>query len=210
MGGTARAALASIALGVMAMVIAMALMSGYRNDLEQKLVAGNAAVVAYPLSASGEETVAAREISKLPGVTGVERVAFAEGSLSRPSGESVEVTLRGTGGGDRRFGNAGQLLSRPALAGHGVVLGRDLADRLGVQRGDALRLMALGFRDGRPMFRYRTLIVAGTFASGFSEFDRSWAVLPRRLIEGLSDGGVKSDLLEISVADVSETSAITA
>lgn len=207
-GGTARAALASIALGVMAMVIAMALMSGYRGDLEQKLIAGNAAIVAYPLAPKGGEKKAEEKVRRLPGVTGVERVAFAQGSLSRRSGESVEVTLRGTGGRDRRFGDAGKLLSRPALAGHGVVLGRELAQRLGVRPGDSLRLMALGLSGGRPEFRYRTLVVAGTFTSGFSEFDRSWAVLPRKLIEGLSGGGLKSDLLEISVASAERTGAI--
>ncbi len=207
-GGTARAALASIALGVMAMVIAMALMSGYRADLEQKLIAGNAAIVAYPLGSKVQEKAGEEKVSRIPGVAGVERVAFAQGSLRRPEGQSVEVTLRGTGGRDRRFGEAGKLLANPALAGHGVVLGRELAQRLGVRVGDSLRLMVLGFSDDRPGFRYRTLTVAGTFASGFSEFDRSWAVLPRSLIEGLSGGGLKSDLLEISVWNAERTGEI--
>ena len=52
---TAVAALLSIALGVMAMVIAMALMTGYREDLERKLIAGNAAVLAYPLGPPGKK-----------------------------------------------------------------------------------------------------------------------------------------------------------
>src|SRR5258708_19106173 len=46
--GTARAALLSTGLGVTAMIIAMALMTGYREDLQGKLVRGNAAVIAYP------------------------------------------------------------------------------------------------------------------------------------------------------------------
>ena len=50
--GTARAALIGTTLGVTAMVIAMALMSGYREDLRRKLVRGNAAVIAYPLFGS--------------------------------------------------------------------------------------------------------------------------------------------------------------
>ena len=43
--GTARAALAATALGVTAMIIAMALMTGYREDLRRKLVEGNAPIV---------------------------------------------------------------------------------------------------------------------------------------------------------------------
>ena len=42
-----------------------------------------------------------------------------------------------------------------------------------------MRLVALGFADGRPRFRYQSLRVTGTFATGFAEFDRSW-VLARR------------------------------
>ena len=52
LGGTARAAVASTALGVVAMVIAMALMSGYRHDLERRLLAGNAAEVTIRRCAS--------------------------------------------------------------------------------------------------------------------------------------------------------------
>ena len=41
LNGTARAALVATLLGVTAMVIAMALMTGYREDLRRKLVRGN-------------------------------------------------------------------------------------------------------------------------------------------------------------------------
>ena len=71
--GTARAALLSTALGVMAMIIAMALMTGYRQDLQSKLVRGNAAVIAYPV---GGETGALsperrRKLLAIPGVRAV-------------------------------------------------------------------------------------------------------------------------------------------
>ena len=56
--GTARAALAATALGVMAMVIAMALMTGYREDLQSKLVRVNAAVIAYPVGTEGSRIFA--------------------------------------------------------------------------------------------------------------------------------------------------------
>ena len=53
MDSTARAALIAITIGVTAMVIAMALMTGYQKDLQRKLVRGNAAVIVYPLAAAG-------------------------------------------------------------------------------------------------------------------------------------------------------------
>ncbi len=48
---------------------------------------------------------------------------------------------------------------------------------LGARPGDLLRLTALGLGDGRPRFTFRSLRVARTFETGFSEFDRAWAVV---------------------------------
>ena len=68
------------------------------------------------------------------------------------------------------------------------MLGKDLADKLGAKPGDVLRLVALGFGEGRPRFRYQSLRVSGTFATGFAEFDRSWVLLDRALVERLMGG----------------------
>lgn len=224
--GTARAALLATALGVTAMVIAMALMTGYREDVQGKLIAGNAAIVAYPLAAEGPlppETL--RRVAAIPGVVEVGRVAYGQGSLAGGAApQGVEVVLRGVeprGGG---AGDPGLLTARPEQLRPprdgipGAVLGEDLARKLGVrsaaleppaggpqpggaQAGDVLRLVALGFEDGRPRFRYQSLRVTGTFASGFAEFDRSWVVLDRRLVEELMGAEAASDLVELRVAD---------
>src|SRR5260370_36525597 len=120
--GTARAALLATALGVTAMVIAMALMTGYREDLETKLIRGNAAVLAYPVdSSAGARLDAARldRLRRIPGVRKVGKVAYGQGSLAsarRPDG--LEVVLRGVGaGGGRRAARAAGLgPPPPALA----------------------------------------------------------------------------------------------
>ncbi len=212
--GTARAALLATALGVTAMVIAMALMTGYREDLQRKLVGGNAAIVAYPLvsrhGALPPRTL--RELESIPGIVHVGRVAYGQGSLAGGEApEGIEVVLRGVDprrdGGAARAGElsatAEQL--RPSPEGiPGAVLGDDLARRLGVGEGAVLRLVALGFEEGRPRFRYQSLRVSGIFATGFAEFDRSWVVLDRRVIERLMGPEVASDLLEFVVEDPDE------
>jgi lipoprotein-releasing system permease protein len=205
---TALAALASIAVGVTAMVVAMALMTGYREDLETKLIAGNAAVLAYPLSPrapSGEEV--RRRLLALPGVTAASEVAYGQGTLTspaRPDGEAV--TLRGVTGSDPLGGPAARL--RPDAEGvPGVVLGAELARRLEVADGDLLRLVALGFAGGQPRFRYQSVRVAGTYRTGFAEFDRNWMVLERAVVARLT-GGSGSSLYEIAVADPQQAPAI--
>ena len=200
---TALAALASIALGVTAMVIAMALMTGYRGDIERKLIAGNAAVLAHPLGPLGRTARpdVEKKLRAIPGVTAVGLIAYGQGTLlssARPEGEAV--TLRGVGAGPDAL--AGQA---PPLAGGpdgvpGVVLGAELALRLGVKAGEPLRLVALGHTAGRPAFRYQTLRTTGTFRTGFAEFDRNWVVLQRPVVERVSGGG-GMPLYEIAVAE---------
>ncbi|MFL6193446.1 MAG: FtsX-like permease family protein [Thermoanaerobaculia bacterium] len=205
--GTARAALLSTALGVTAMIIAMALMTGYRQDLQTKLVRGNAAVIAYPVGGEPGELPAAkaRALLAIPGVEKIGRVAYGQGSLSSPGWpQGLEVILRGVdAGGGQLTATAEQL--RPTPEGiPSTVLGKDLADRLKARPGEVLRLVALGFGEGRPRFRYQSVRVSGTFATGFAEFDRSWVLLERPLVERLMGGEAAVDLLEFTVADPEE------
>lgn len=209
--GTARAALLSTALGVMAMIIAMALMTGYREDLQGKLVRGNAAVIAYPV---GGEPAAIppgkrRALMAIPGVEKIGSVAYGQGSLaSQARPEGVEVVLRGVDPGGGQLTATAEQLRPSAEDIPSTVLGKDLADKLKARPGELLRLVALGLQDGRPRFRYQSLRVSGTFATGFAEFDRSWVLLDRAVVERLMGGEPAMDLLEFTVTDAEEAPRI--
>jgi lipoprotein-releasing system permease protein len=213
--GTARTAFFSGTLGVLAMTVAMALLSGYRGDLQRKLVGANAAVVVYPISPATAALEPARldALRRLPGVDSVQTVSFGQGtfsSLQRPDG--VAVTVRGVDPGDPLVGDPRARLPAPAAVGASpaagaalppVFLGSELAAALRVGQQDVVRWAALGFRDGRPRFTYATLRVAGGFHTGFSEFDRTWAVAPRGLVEARASGGGLGQLIEIRAVDAS-------
>src|SRR6185503_16532327 len=203
---TALAALLSIALGVTAMVIAMSLMTGYREDLQRKLIKGNAAVLAYPLGPPGRASREELEkrLRAIPGVTTVGKVAYGQGTLissARPEGEAV--TLRGVASGRDALAGEAPSLAPGDDGVAGTVLGAELAHQLGVRAGEPVRLVALGFGAGRPAFRYQSLRVTGTFRTGFAEFDRNWLV-----VERLTGGSGGSTLFEIAVADPSRAPAI--
>jgi lipoprotein-releasing system permease protein len=211
--GTARAALLATALGVLAMVIAMALMTGYRRDLEAKLIRGNAAVVAYPVAGQGAAPERRRlsGLRAIPGVVDVGQIAYGQGSIgSSAAPAGIDVTLRGVDAG------VGQLSASPVnLAADprgivGAVLGTSLADRLGVRPGAVLRLVVLGFDNGRPRFHYLSVRVSALFSTGFAEFDRSWVVLDRQLVEHLMGSSQGADLLELRVGELSEVPRIVA
>jgi lipoprotein-releasing system permease protein len=203
--GTAVAALGSAGLGTAAMVVAMSLMNGYTEDLQDKMLQSGAIIV----TPTGDDAAAPdpRRLEELPEVEGVTYAAFAQGSLLSPRYPSgLDVTLRGVEPGRGRFGGSAEELAIAADGIAGALLGADLAARLGVTAGDRLRLVALGFDGGRSPFRYRTLEVAGTFDTGFSQFDQGYVVVDRRLVEGL---GLGAGLYEVAVRQPSQVDAVT-
>ena len=213
--GAARAALLASALGVSAMVIGMAVMSGYREDLERKLLRGAAAVMVYPLSDERLELDAdtRARFSSVDGVSGVRRVSYAQGSLAPPAGGgAIEVSIRGSDeledpGGLGRI----EWLEGAAEEGEGasLVVGSELAELLPQPLGAPARLMVLGVDGGgRPRFRYRTVRVVGTFSSGLSEFDRRLVLMERRELEALSRAEVGEALFEVLLERPKETARV--
>ena len=198
LAATAWAALGATALGTAALAVAMALMTGYREDLQAKLLGGNAAVLVFsrPASADLVPEDPAPRLREIAGVTRVDRVAFLQGVLAGPAGEA-EVTVRGAGP------EAGSLAGPRTPTGEDgiahVRLGRELARTLGAAPGDTLRWTVLGLADGRPRFSFRTLFVEDTFATGFSEFDQSWAVLAESTLTAIPGAGTPS--WELAVDD---------
>ncbi|MDY7093893.1 MAG: FtsX-like permease family protein [Acidobacteriota bacterium] len=194
LSGTARVAFAATALGVTALIIAMALMTGYQAELERKLSGGGGAVLAIPVGLGSDEAPAAtvEALRGLPEVARVQAVVLGQGVLtSSANPEGLEVTVRGIdasspgrgspGDGAGPLGATEEQLAVAEDGLPGAVLGVELAKVLGVAPGDVLRLVAVGFSDGRPRFRYQSVRCTGTFASGLAEFDGAWLLIRRPL-----------------------------
>lgn len=215
--GAARSALAATAIGVAAMVVAMALMTGYKGALQRKLTQGRIAVMAYPLTPSAFEIddQTRRDLLGMEAVEGVRRVSYGQGSLrSRARPDGTDVTLRGVEAAAAMEG-LGTVERLPALETGAssadsaeVVVGKDLATRVAAQPGEVLRLLVLGAREGRPRFSYRSVRITATFSSGLSEFDQKLVVLDRDTLEELIGAAVGETIFEILVSDASRSTAV--
>lgn len=206
LAGTGRAAVASISIGVGALVIAMALMSGYRHDLERRLLAGSAAVGVFPESRSAGREDLLERLAAIDGVVSVGRVVYGQGSVStetQPNG--LDATFRGID--PSGAGLAGRPVDLESAEGDlpAVALGAELAGALGVAAGDVVRLTVLEISLERPTFRYRSARVSEVFHSGYFEFDRSWAVVERPLLERLT--GLASTW-ELTLADPADADRV--
>lgn len=209
LAGTAFAALLATAVGVLAMVIAMALMTGYREDLQAKLIRGNAAVVVAPLADARKALPTALATMEAdPRVIDVSAVQYGQGSLT-VRGAAAEVTLRGVDPGSSADFTSGEGLA-PQDGHVGVGLGRELAEQLAVARGDTLRLAAIGYTSGRLRFRYRSVRISELFDTGFSEFDQSWVILDRAALQELTGTSSVDQLFELRLADPGEAPEVAA
>jgi lipoprotein-releasing system permease protein len=178
-------AMLGIALGVMALVAVLSVMNGFERELERRILD----IVAHAtLEGDGGRLDAWREIAAESGSgPGVVAVApFVEGRGMLVAGErSSAVDLRAVQPEAERRVSA---LERH-LGGRGfdelepgrwrVLLGRGLAEKLGVAPGDkVLAVIAQG--DVTPvgvMPRRRQLTVAGLIDAGMYEFDQGLAIL---------------------------------
>ena len=178
-------AMLGIALGVMALVAVLSVMNGFERELERRILD----IVAHAtLEGDGGRLDAWREIAaETGGGPGVVAIApFVEGRGMLVAGErSSAVDLRAVQPDAERRVSA---LERH-LGGRGfdelepgrwrVLLGRGLAEKLGVAPGDrVLAVIAKG--DVTPagvMPRQRQLTVAGLVDAGRYEFDQGLAIL---------------------------------
>lgn len=221
---TALAALVATGLGVTAMVVAMALMTGYTGDLERMLIGLQGEVIASPRLGGGDFAAAPADAAvrrqrldalleraaEVEGVERVGRVVYGEGALESPAlREGTNVVLRGVEGDDRIVRQSGGDLSVDAGGLAGAVLGKELGRRLEVEEGDVLRLVVLDPTGRRPKFRYRSLRVEGFFTVGFAEFDAEWLLVDRGVLTELS-GGQGLEMVEFDLVDDVPHEPITA
>ena len=175
-----------VMVGVMAVLIALALMTGLQGELRDRLV-GSAAHV-YVLKAGGlknpQEEV--RRLLKVPHVVAAAPVVQGKGLMTTDAGGQAFVDVKGIIPAQERTVTqiekaivSGSLdsLNTPAGETPTVLLGKDLATELHVSVGDSVRLIT---SEGTltpigPMLRPILFKVAGTFSLGLLEYDSAYA-----------------------------------
>ena len=200
--------LVGIALGVATLIIVMAVMNGFRQELLSKILGLDGHVVVRGIEGglTDYDAIAAR----IRGVPGVVRVApKVDGQLMATSnGLTAGVIVRGLRGRDlKSFTVVSKTLSEGALArfeGDDVVIvGARLAQKLRIATGMTITLIAP--RGNVTPFgmtpRIKTYRIAGTFNVGMSQYDSSLIFMPLEQAQLYFNMGDTVTGLEMMVAD---------
>ena len=196
--GTALAAFAGIALAVTALVVTVALMSGYSQAIATALQRGNAHMVGFAFGrlTPDEADRTALEMASIDGVRRATPVTYLTGLLDDPAEPTnpLPVILKAVADPPSYTG----LAAWPSDAGLTAVLGGRLSERVGLTAGDraTVRLPPEG---GSWILPALNLQVIGTFSLSFAEFDEQWITVPlAEVLRVLPETGVAGIEIELA------------
>jgi lipoprotein-releasing system permease protein len=177
-----------VAIGVAVLIVVLSVMNGFEDELRSRILSVTSHATLSAFGAGVPEWEGLRErVLETPGVSGA--APFVEGEAlllaDRANGASAPASVRGID--PALEGEVSAIASRlrsgslEALVpgGYGVLLGAELARRLGVEKGDSI-VMAIAQGTVTPagvVPRMRRFKVAGVFYSGMYEIDNALALV---------------------------------
>jgi len=204
-----------ITLGVATLIIVMAVMNGFRQELFNKMLGLNGHVVVHSLSDFSDFDQVANRVRKVPGVKYALPLVEGQVMISTPQSSSGAL-VRGLReadlkelkavSGNIRFGTLDGFDQKPGLA-----LGSRLANELNVKVGDQVSLLtprgastALGTAP-----RVKRYPVAAIFEIGMSEYDSSILFMPLNEAQRYFNQPDSVTVLEVVLDSPDEVGALT-
>jgi len=208
---------AGIAIGVAALVIAIALITGFQGDVQEKILGATSHVMVSDLGGRGLEGYEemAGKIRAIPGVESVSAVVYNT-VLITGIGETSGALVKGIDFERERPGSpwlqrleAGEI---PKAGGgrDGLLLGRDLALRIGAQVGDVVRIITASSTLGPTglLPKRKTFEVAGIFSTGLYEFDSTTALVAISVAQKLFGLEGRASYIQVKLDDIFAAPAI--
>ncbi|MCC7008374.1 MAG: ABC transporter permease [Acidobacteria bacterium] len=177
-----------VGVGVMALIIALALMTGVQTELRDRIVGSTAHVFISKDDPNPPPLDADPAHWRRPGVRGASPMIVGFGLLTASGQTPKAVTIKGidprtepdvTDIGRSLSNGALQAVARAGDRLDGVLLGAELARELGVTTGDTVDVFTSNLTPTLVgvIPRTRPLTVVGTFSFGFYEIDDSYALV---------------------------------
>jgi lipoprotein-releasing system permease protein len=202
-----------VMVGVMAVLIALALMTGLQGELRDRIVGSAAHVYVMKVGGITDPQAEVQRLKAVPRVTGAAPVVQGKGLLTSESGGQAFIELKGIVPEQERTVTrieqsivTGSLDALNTVPGEppAILLGKDLAANLHVSAGDRVRLLTpegatltpFGAFPRKPLFR-----VAGTFSLGLFEYDSSYGFVRLDVAQRYLDRTLP-DFIELRIDDM--------
>jgi lipoprotein-releasing system permease protein len=210
-----------VTVGVMALVVALALMTGLQNELRDRILGSNPHVYVWKIGGISDYRAEANRLRMVAHVVGAAPAILGQALISA-SRESDPIQVKGI---DPELeqqvtdiknamlsGSLSALMSDtnaepgagfPGGPSDGVLLGKDLAVKLGVRVGDSVSLLTpQGTLSPMGMIpRMRRLRVAGIFTLGLYEFDSTYGYVSLNVAKRLFNKE-QVDMMQLRVDDI--------
>lgn len=211
---------AGVTLGVMALIVVLAVMTGFEEDLKEKILGTNAHIVVVRNGGPMDDYHQVMEkLARFKGVIAATPFIYNQVMLS--SGKNVSgVVLRGIDVRSDRLvtnlshsvveGNIDDLeptMGKGSVALPGLLIGKELAKHLNLFVGDKVNVISpmgnitpLGMMPKMKPFR-----VAGIFNTGMFEYDSTLAYISLDQAQAFFDLGDTVTGIQLKVTDVYQT-----
>lgn len=212
---TSVVAVLGIGIGVSALIVALALANGFRDEMREKILRGTAHI--NVMRADGRPISGYQKLSeRIKTIRGV-RSAFAtsyDGALLIGSRGAAYAVLRGL---DTHSEQALNEVKASVVEGSltaivkdtsktedlpSVLIGSELATRTGLRVGEIAEIISADTNSVPVNPVKRSVRVAGFFRSGLFEYDSTWIYLPLDVASEFSGAPQTASLISLQLEDI--------
>ena len=215
--------IAGVTLGVAVVCFVMSMHNGFEAEIRSRLLGTTSHITVFNLRGDfiHEYRDLVERLESIPGVVAASPFIYYKAAISS-SNEGDGIVVRGIDPDlERKTAN----ISRDIKAGafnfertlfegdslSGIILGKNLADRLGVYVGQSVVLYSLRGEDLRTNSRPRVakFYVSGIFETGYYEFDGEMAYISLESAQKLFMTGDVATAVHMKLTDIYQADAMT-
>src|SRR5262252_3443978 len=213
-------AISAVAAGVASLILVLAMMTGFREDFQTKILSGTQDMnllrkdgrpledyrqLEQRLQSFPHIRAASATLYQKVLITGKQDTSGAElKGVDLAAPRAASEVFQFTAQGDPELLGEPETDTETGAKIDRIVLGRDLAEAVGLAMGDIATVISpQGHLTPVGMApRYRDFRVAGIFESGLAEYDSTWAYISLEAAQRLSGREDVADLIQIKVDDL--------
>ena len=206
---TSVAAIFGICIGVAALIVALALGNGFRDEMRTKILHGTAHLSVLRADGRSIENHSdlAERLKHVDGVVSASATTY-DGALARGKGGTSYAVIRGIEPESAQTAVQAWLLEGSVEPLNrelpetdtqipAAVVGTDLAARIGIKVGDVFQVLQANVETNAT----QRLRVAGVFRSGLFEYDSTWIYVALKTASNIAGAGHAASAMSVQVRD---------